>query len=75
MQTVGWPGWMDELFGKAAFRIEFREKHPQCMDCEHVNELIFDRRVYNNLILKKYCPSCPKFSKKTDGEKIGDGDD
>ena len=63
-------GWLDLMFGQVAFQKEFKEKNPQCAECEHVNELIFDRRVYTNLISKKYCPSCPKSSEATK-----DGDD
>ena len=55
---------LSRIFSQMAFIKAFKEKNPKCVDCTHVNELAFDRQVYQNWVLVKECPSCPKF----DGE-------
>ena len=53
---------MNEVFGQLAFQRRFIEEHPECEDCEHVQELIFDGRVYMNIVKKQYCPTCTHYT-------------
>lgn len=52
---------LEELFSQAYFHSQFIKKYPHCADCEHVNQLIFSRRVYYNYMKDNICSKCDKY--------------
>jgi len=43
---------------------EIIEEKPQCENCEHMNYWAFSPDLYDEVISKKYCPSCPVYDGK-----------
>lgn len=52
---------MEEMLKKVYFRMQFKEKYPQCADCRFVDELIFSREYYYNYMEEEMCLKCRKY--------------
>ena len=61
--------FLTEMMLQATYSANFKEKNPQCAGCMYVNELIFDERIYKNVVSKRFCPSCPKYGGDDDASK------